>query len=172
MPRPAPASSTWTANPGRILITERDAATWRLADWIAAGRRDGMSPAAQGAELNVGREKLAALAKVADAFPPDRRNAALSFDIHARLAGLPEDLRFAALDRAAAEGWTERQARAAAVEHRQTTGAADDDEDVEYRTAVELKRMWNRAPVGAREYFAGWTENAGTSVIDEDQVRD
>jgi hypothetical protein len=68
---------------------------------------------------------------------------------------------------AAAEGWGERQAKAAAVAHRQErAGFVDDDPEV--TLAVHVMRAWNRATPEAREYFNGLREIAGLGIIDED----
>lgn len=166
---PAPAIDAWIAA-GRALIAERDAAQWRLADWIVTGRQDlgragGVPSAAE--RLNITAHKLRSLAMVATAFPPDCRDARLGFDVHAHLAGLPVDRRVDAQARAVAEGWGERQARAAAVEDRQERAVFVDD-DAETRMAVEMMRAWNRAIPESRSYFMALAERAGSAAIDED----
>lgn len=167
---PLPAELTVTV---RTTLAARDAAQWTWADLIARLRRELPSEGTisrLAVDLNMPRQKLAALVRVSAAFPPDHRDVRLSFDTYARLAGLPAELRPAAVAQALAEGWGERQAHAAVLAHRQTTGAADDD-DPETRMAAQIMRAWNRAPAEARGYFAALAEGAGTGIIDDEVIR-
>ena len=163
-----PQLARWS-DTARAALVERDAATWRLADVIADGRRDRgkCSVTALAASLNITAHRLRDLARVADAFPPDRRAAVVPFDVHAHLARLDEAERFDTLATATAEGWGEKQARAVATQHRQEA-AGFDDEDLETRQGVALARLWNRSCPDARAYFAALAEGAGTGIIDED----
>jgi hypothetical protein len=161
----------WLAT-GHAMLAERDAALWRFADWIAEGRRTlgrdaGVEPVAK--HLAITAHKLRTLAKIATAFPPEKRDLRVSFDVHAHLSSVPEDDRGSKLATAAAEGWGEREAKAIAVAHRQER-AVFVDEDTETRLAVEIARAWNRAPPEARTYFMALAETAGAGLIDEDRV--
>lgn len=158
---------------GRALVRERTEVDWRIADWIGEGRAKEYATQAQfdflAAELGVAPRALRIAAKVAEAFPPSQRSTALPYDVHAHLATLPADERLPALQRAATEGWTERDAKTAVVEHRHQA-AMFDDEDAETRLAVEIIRAWNRAPVESRRYAFELMDAHTFAAIDEDQA--
>jgi len=147
----------------------RDAANWSMADLIAAARRQGIAATTtQMADvLDLARVKLSNIVRIANAFPLGKRDERLSFEVHTQLSCLPDESRFQTLATAAAEGWGERRAKAAAVAYRQER-AGFVDEDKEATLAVHVMRAWNRATPEAREYFNDLREIAGLGIIDED----
>jgi len=151
------------------LSAARDAANWALVDWIGAARREGVRvTAAEIAKaLDLPRTRVCNHVRLVDAFPHGRRAPELSFDVHIQLACLPDKTRFETLSLAAAEGWGERKARAAAVAYRQER-AGFEDEDKDDQQAVHIMRAWNRASPAAREYFAGLRDVAGLGIVDEE----
>lgn len=151
------------------LSQARDAANWALVDWIGAARQDGTRITASeiAKALDLSRVRVCNHVRLADAFPPDRRDLRLSFDVHAHLACLPDETRFDTLAIAAAEGWSERKARSVAVAYRQER-AGFEDEDKDDQQAVHIMRAWNRASPAAREYFAGLRDVAGLGIVDEE----
>lgn len=162
---------TWVAT-GRSLLEQRAKTEWQLADWIVEGRQQFGDQAGfdfLAGQLGIAPRQLRTAAKVAEAFPPSRRSAALPFEVHASLALLPPDDRLPTLAKAANEHWGEREAKAAVVEHRHAT-AMFDDEDAETRLAVEIIRAWNRAPVESRRYFMELAAISHFAAIDEDTV--
>lgn len=167
-PALADRRSTWLAT-FRRLAEARDAANWALVDWIGSGRQDGtrVTSADIAKALDLSRVRVCNHVRLADAFPPDCRDLRLSFDVHAHLACLPDETRFETLATAAAEGWGERKARAAAVAYRQAR-AGFEDEDKDDQQAVHIMRAWNRASPAAREYFTGLQEVSGLGVVDEE----
>jgi len=167
-PALADRRSTWLAT-FRQLAEARDAANWALVDWIGSGRQDGtrVTSADIAKALDLSRVRVCNHVRLADAFPPDCRDLRLSFDVHAHLACLPDETRFETLATAAAEGWGERKARAAAVAFRQER-AGFEDEDKDDQQAVHIMRAWNRASPAAREYFTGLQEVSGLGVVDEE----
>lgn len=147
----------------------RDAANWALVDWIGAARQDGtrITAAEIAKALDLSRVRVCNHVRLADAFPPDRRDLRLSFDVHAHLACLPDETRFETLATAAEDGWGERKARVAAVAFRQErAGFVDEDQDD--AQAVHIMRAWNRASPAAREYFTGLQEVSGLGIVDEE----
>ena len=117
--------------------------------------------------LDLARVKLSNIVRIANAFPPGKRDERLSFEVHAQLSCLPDETRFETLATAVTEGWGERRAKAAAVAYRQER-AGFVDEDKEATLAVHVMRAWNRATPEAREYFNDLREIAGLGIIDED----
>jgi hypothetical protein len=107
------------------------------------------------------------MVSVAAAFPPDKRAANLSYEVHALLIGLPDEKRFGTLNQAAAEGWGETTARRAALTYRQEQ-AGFEDEDRELAQATIIMRAWNRASPEAREYFADLQAVVGLGLVHED----
>ena len=160
--------SVWLAT-FRRLAEARDAANWALVDWIGTGRPDGtrFTAAEIAKALDLSRVRVCNHVRLAAAFPSDRRNLRLSFDVHAHLACLPDETRFETLATAANEGWGERKARAAAVAFRQER-AGFEDEDKDDQQAVHIMRAWNRASPAAREYFTGLQEVSGLGIVDEE----
>lgn len=152
----------------RAAAVECDRAAWGLADAVAIGRRKvaGANLGDAAAALGVSTTKLRQLYRVANAFPPDRRDPRLSYDLHRHLSGLPDEARFQALAVAASEGWTERQATAAAAAHRQDRDGFEDDREV--ALFVPIMRAWNRASPEARRYFAELQRGVGLGLVDED----
>jgi len=167
-PEPADCRSGWLAT-FRLLSEARDAANWALVDWIGTGRPNGtrFTSAEIAAALDIPRTRVCNHVRLVDAFPPDRRDHRLSFDVHTHLACLPDEIRFEALATAAAEGWGERKARAAAVAFRQER-AGFVDEDRDDAQAIHIMRAWNRATPAAREYFSGLQEVSGLGIVDEE----
>jgi hypothetical protein len=153
----------------RDYLAERDVASWAMADLVASARREGFgSTCTEMAEaLNINRLRFSNIGRVAMAFPPDKRNYVVPFDVHSFLAGLPDETRFDTLATAAAERWGERKAKEVAVAYRQEK-AGFVDNDPETTLAVHVMRAWNRATPEAREYFNGLREIAGLGLIDED----
>ena len=151
------------------LSQARDAANWAMADQIAEARRNGIGATTteMADALDLARVKLSNSVRIATVFPPGKRDARLSFEVHAQLSCLPDESRFATLATAAAEGWGERRAKAAAVAYRHER-AGFVDEDKEATLAVHVMRAWNRATPEAREYFNDLREIAGLGIIDED----
>jgi len=153
----------------RSLSQARDAANWALVDWIGTGRQDGtrITAAEIAKALDLSRVRVCNHVRLADAFPADRRDPRLSFDVHSQLACLPDATRFDTLVTAAEEGWGERKARVAAVAFRQErAGFVDEDQDD--AQAVHIMRAWNRASPAAREYFTGLQEVSGLGIVDEE----
>jgi hypothetical protein len=167
-PKLVEQSSDWFET-YQSLAAARDDANWAIADLIADTRRNGSATTAteMSKGLDVARVKLSNVVRIATAFPPGKRNARLSFEVHAQLSCLPDDTRFETLELAAAEGWGERQAKAAAVAWKQER-AGFVDEDQEVTLAVHVMRAWNRATPEAREYFNELRKVAGLGIIDED----
>ncbi|KQN02554.1 hypothetical protein ASE82_09465 [Sphingomonas sp. Leaf230] len=147
----------------------RDTANWAMADLITEARRKGIGATTSEMSdvLDLARVKLSTSVRIATAFPPGKRDERLSFEVHSQLSCLPDETRFETLATAAAEGWGERRAKAAAVAYRQER-AGFVDEDREATLAVHVMRAWNRATPEAREYFNDLREIAGLGIIDED----
>jgi len=147
----------------------RDRASWAMADSVLEARTAGVpvTSTATGKALDLSAVKLRSLASIAVAFPPDKRAATLSFEVHSYLAGMPAELRFATLEKAVAQGWGEVSARRAAAAYRQEQ-AGFDDEDKENSQAVIIMRAWNRASPEAREYFAELQQVVGLGLVHED----
>lgn len=153
----------------RDHLAERDVASWAMADLVAGARSEGfgLTVTEMAEALNINRLKFSNIGRVAAAFPPDKRNYVVPFDVHGFLASLPDETRFATLATAAAEGWGERKAKEVAVAYRQEKAVFVDD-DKETTLAVHVMRAWNRATPEAREYFNELRKMAGLGIIDED----
>lgn len=153
----------------REAAQTRDDANWRIADLLLAARADGvwLTSGAVITTFGLPRTRLRAQQRVAEAFPPESRDARLSYEAHASLASLPNAERSATLARASDEGWSDQQVRKAAVQYRQDHGGSYDD-DQETSQAVQIMRAWNRASPQARRYFAELQETAGLGIVDED----
>jgi hypothetical protein len=153
----------------RDHLAERDVASWAMADLVAGARLAGFGSTVteMANALNINRLKFSNIGRIATAFPPDKRDYRVPFDVHGFLASLPDEARFEALKTAAVEGWGERKAKEVAVAYRQEKAVFVDD-DPETTLAVHVMRAWNRATPEAREYFNALREVAGLGIIDED----
>jgi len=153
----------------RDHLAERDVASWAMADLVAGARAEGFGSTVteMANALNINRLKFSNIGRVATAFPLDKRNHVVPFDVHGFLASLPDETRFKTLEMAAAEGWGERKAKQVAVAYRQEKAVFVDD-DKETTLAVHVMRAWNRATPEAREYFNELRAIAGLGLIDED----
>lgn len=154
-----PDADAWREE-GRRLAHTRLQIDWMIGDWLAYGREH-FKP--EQIELALGEiaadveqaKHLRRVEKVARAFPPSQRNAALTFEHHAHLADLPTQEALPLLQKAGQERLTARQLRVEAMLRKVDLGLVlpreDDPEDDALLACV---RAWNRAPVSVREDFA------------------
>jgi hypothetical protein len=175
LPDDAPIADWWMK--GRILFDRRRSADWDLADWMADGaERYGQQACFDFATAQFGIEQRVArkTIEVAKAFPPAQRASDLPFSIHAYIAQLPSpEQRLATLQRASAEHWGEKRAKAAVTEHRQQ--AAMFEENDPERLATIIYRAWNNATPDVREHAWTYLKHAaanGFALIDEEVVID
>lgn len=157
---------------GRDLARTRLEIDWRLGDWLASGK-DTFAP--EQIELALGEiaadveqaRALRRVEKVARAFPPSQRHAALTFEHHANLVDLPAQEALPLLVRAGKEHLTARQVRVEAMLRKVDLGMVlpreDDPEDDAMLACV---RAWNRAPVNVREDFAEMVAESGYGIIE------
>lgn len=144
---------------GRRLAGLVDSSGWWLGDWLLFGKKH-HSDRYQRAIMTVGLsyQTLRNHAWVANRFPTARRRAALSFQHHAEVASLPEDVQERLLDQAEHLSWTTRRLRAEIRAGRDGGGAvAGTPED---RRRLDLPRdragVWRRAADSLGVDFEQW----------------
>ena len=113
----AAGEAAWTAA-GRTLSASRSDRQWELADWAAAGEAAFgaavLRTAAGALDLDV--STLRNGARVARAFPVERRRPGLGYAFHHEVARLPEAEADRLLDAASVGVWSRRELREAARE--------------------------------------------------------
>lgn len=116
MPTPLTVQS-WLAE-GRVHADERSVASWRFADWLAAGERAfGREALASAAELTgCSPEKISNYLTVSKTYPDFCQRKRLTFSHHLEVARLPKDVADRLLDAAEAGGWSCARLREAARE--------------------------------------------------------
>lgn len=164
-----PAFAEWVAT-GRSLLTARTELQWKLADWIADGKRrfgnqvefDFLAD-----ELGIAPKVLKEAARVATAFPPHLRDTALSFQHHESVAMLPAEEALVMLKRAKAEHLDDRETRVEAIRRKAEIQpgyqAEIDWADHHYR---DLVRRWNAASLEVRQMLIEQYEESGLSDIE------
>lgn len=150
----------------RELARKSEEARWEIGDLLVAyaeGRAKRGFARAMAAELGCSTRWVTLLMKVARAFPPDQRDAALSWEHHRVAASTPDPQGW--LDRAVSEGWSTRQ-MAEAI-HAARAGNPERDEmlaqgDVLVRRVEEYLERWGpqAEPVlrRVRLRLAAWEE--------------
>jgi hypothetical protein len=149
---------------GRSLAHTRLTIDFALGDWLAQGR-DTFAP--EQIEMALGEiaadveqaRALRRVEKVARAFPPAQRHAALTFEHHANLVDLPTQEALPLLVRAGKERLTAKQVRTAAMLRKVDLGLVlPREDDPEDDAMLALCRAWNRAPLSVREDFYAMAE--------------
>lgn len=167
----APNVDAWRKQ-GRDLAQTRLQIDWLLGDWLAYGRGH-FEP--EQIELALGEiaadveqaKHLRKVEKVARAFPPAHRNAALTFEHHAHLADLPADEALPLLKHAGEEKLTARQLRVEAMLRKVDLGLVlPREDDPEDDAMLALCRAWNRAPLVVREDFAEMVSDSHLGIIE------
>lgn len=161
---------------GRALLTERTSLDWRLADWLTNGRerygeQSGFDFLAD--QLGIAPKQLRTAAKVAEAFPPSQRAADVTFEVHAKIAALPDGERLKTLRRASSEQWKEADAKRAVSDYRRQAAMFEDDDPE--RLATLIYRAWNAAQPDVRAIAFPLIQTAarnGYAIIDEEVVLD
>jgi hypothetical protein len=156
---------------GRDLFAQRRQVDWLLADWIATGIDrfgDQLELALIGGDLGVDPKFLTIAAKTAAAFPRSQRDAALTLEHHAHVAGLPTEERLSVLKRAHEEHWTPKQTRVEVLKRKVAIGqtAIFSDNDYEYHELMAITRAWNRARPSVRQGFVDLVAEAELGDID------
>jgi len=174
---PAEAFGTWLET-GRELLHERNDVEWKLADWLADGRKraeakepgfgDQASFDFLGSQLGIAPKELKSAVRVATAFPAHLRDASLTYGHHESVSNLPATDALAVLKSAKAQHWDDRQTRVEAVKRQtqlsQRTMLPEDDWD--HHHLMNMTRAWNRSTREARETFLELTEEANLGTID------
>lgn len=156
---------------GRALIARRDQVEWELVDWLADGKaRYGTQLDffdRLGDALGIAPKELRGQVKLADAFPPHRRDSSLTFAHHEAVAILPPAEAIQVLHRAKSEHLDDRETRQAALRRKAEIAPSlisdPDYQDAEYR---DLVRRWNRASADTRQMLVEQWEETGLADID------
>lgn len=157
---------------GRTLAQTRLTIDFALGDWLAQGR-DCFQP--EQIELVLGEiasdvqqaKRLKQVERVARAFPPSLRNAALTFEHHAHLADLPVQEALPLLKEASERHLTAKAVRTAAMLKKVDLGLVlPREDDPEDDAMLALCRAWNRAPLAVREDFAEMVSESHMGVIE------
>ena len=156
---------------GRALVSRRDQVEWELVDWLADGKaRFGNQLDffdTLGDKLGIAPKELRGHVKIADAFPPHKRDTSLTFAHHEAVAILPPEEAVQVLHRAKSEHLDDRETRQAAIRRRAEIAPAlipdTDWQDAEYR---DLVRRWNRSSREVRTMLIEQLEETGLADID------
>lgn len=160
----------WFAAGQQLLVQDREA-EWRKADWFALGRQRAKSdPAfAEQMEMRFGdlledRRQLDAIARVAEAFPPEERDFCMSFNAYAKLVNLPHGEASKILKQAAKDKTPPREIGYQGMQaHMTLTPRQPADEDSQCASLIHL---YNRMPRSVRIEFAQMVAEADGKEID------
>ncbi|MBP6378988.1 MAG: hypothetical protein KA312_01085 [Sphingorhabdus sp.] len=153
---------------GRALANSKRNIDWLIGDWLNFGKARFPEQIEMAiAELGEDPRRLKRIETTVAAFPPHKRDGALSFDHHAHVADMPQQEALPLLKAAHQANWTARQLRIEAMLRKCEIGQnlpRDDDPDHDHLLA--LSRAWNRAPRHVREEFADMIAESHLGVID------
>lgn len=167
---PVESFADWLGR-GQELASRHRQLGLEIGDWVRDGEtqhRDQLELALE--SIGLDRKFLRTAAKVAEAFPPALRDAALSYDHYRIASDLPRDEALPILQRASQEHWRPVEVRAAVIQRRHDQGSFFSEDDREEQEYVLLIRSWNKARPAARERFLDLAKLANLSEIDDDQV--
>lgn len=177
---PAPANEAWALDPsavqsfsdwiaiGRNLANQKRNLDWLIGDWITIGKEK--FPEQFELALTTVSDDAKAMRRIeaiTQAFPPHKRDCALSFDHHAHVADLPPAEAMAML-KAAKEGkWSAKRLRIEAMTRKIEIGQIQIwEDDAETIALRNIAVAWNRAPIAVREEFADMIDEVGTGDVD------
>lgn len=153
-------------------IAQRSALDWQLADQ-ALHRSQALRQSehravfkALAAEVGVSHLRLSRLAKIAEAYPPDRRDPALTFEHYAGVFHLPEGDRESLIAEAKQARINSHKTRVEALRRKAFGSEYMPRDDPEYDELMRIVRAWNRAGPDARGTFAELVEEADCRLIE------
>ena len=143
-------------NVGRTLATRKRNIDWLIGDWIAHGRSHFPDQIELGLEaVSDDPKRIARIEKTVAAFPAHMRVAKLSFDHHAKVADMPSQEALPLLQLAVSEKLGASRLGTLAMLRKIDIGQnIARDVDPEYDHIIAMARLWNKAPVDARQEFA------------------
>jgi hypothetical protein len=161
---------TWTALGAKIAL-HRNASAWWLGDWLVYGREKyGRRYKNAIAATGLDYQTLRNYAVVARRFAPSRRRDNLTFQHHAELAALTDELQDYWLDRAAAGRWSKQDLRRRV---RAALGAGDRGATavvVRLPVDADRERRWRQAAERCCRGFDAWAthvlDDAASAVLD------
>lgn len=152
---------------GRGLLRQHKTIPFFLGDWARYGRETYGDQFAL-ALPDIADPKTIKLAeRVSQAFLPEQRDQALSFDHYRHLVDLPHGEAKRLIDKAKQEGLRPGEMRTEALKLKTALGQGDFvDDDAEHQEFLAIQRAWNNARPEAREYFLEAANNANLGLID------
>jgi hypothetical protein len=95
---------------GAALLDTQDRALWSIGDWWLYGQERFARDYHEGmAAIEASSRHIGPAARVARAFPRDRRRGQITFEMHEVLVGLPPEAQETWLDEVERQGWFRRQ---------------------------------------------------------------
>jgi hypothetical protein len=153
---------------GRELAGQKRTLDWKIGDWLNHGQE--RFPEQLTFALTAICEDpkpMRKAAAIAAAFPASQRDASLSYEHHAHVAGLPADEAMGLLKRAKQNRWSARQTRIEAMNRKTELGQVQLwDKDPDDAQLEAICHAWNRAAVHVRNDFIELQSEAGTGDID------
>jgi len=152
---------------GRGLLKQHRTIPFFLGDWARFGRSEYGDQFAL-ALPDIADPKVIKLAeRVSNAFLPEQRDQALSFDHYRHLVDLPHGEAKRLLDKAKQEHLPANQLRTEALRVKVELGQGDFvDDDAEHQEFLAMQRAWNNGRPEARAYFLEAANGANLGLID------
>ncbi|WP_051223049.1 LmbU family transcriptional regulator [Conexibacter woesei] len=162
---------SWSAI-GAKIGAHANASAWWLGDWIAFGRvKYGRRYKEALSVTGLDYQTLRNYAAVARRFEPSRRRADLSFQHHAELSALPDELQDRWLAAAVAGGWSKAELRRRVREAVAPTARCDAPRTIRLSVPASREQRWRDAAEQTRSDFAAWAakilDDAAGAVLDE-----
>jgi hypothetical protein len=157
----------WTAVGARLGV-HANANAWWLGDWLAYGRmKYGRRYKEAIAGTGLGYQTLRNYAMVARRYEPSRRRADVSFQHHAELVALPDDVQDRWLAAAAESGWSKAELRRRVRASLGPVGLRGVT-TVTVRVPVEASReqRWREAAAHSRSDLGAWIVRALDDAAD------
>ncbi|QFR02865.1 DUF1016 domain-containing protein [Streptomyces phaeolivaceus] len=157
-------------NLGQQICAISNSSAWWLGDWLLYGQAEYPDRYKHAiAQTSLDYQTLRNYAWVARRFAPSRRRAALSFQHHAEVAGLPEEERDPWLSRAVEHGWSRNELRRQVRASREITSG---ERVVHLRMTPDdsQRRRWQEAAQRSDKDLLEWIrialDKAATSALD------
>ena len=153
---------------GRSLANSKRNIDWLIGDWLNFGKARFPEQIEMAiAELGEDPRRLKRIETTVAAFPPHKRDGALSFDHHAHVADMPQQEALPLLKAAHQANWTARQLRIEAMLRKVEIGQIlPREDDAEDECLLAMVRAWNRATRHAREEFADMIADTHFGLIE------
>jgi hypothetical protein len=154
---------------GKALAVQHKNLNWLVGDWALHGQTHFPEQFALALpEISDDPKTIKAIASVAKAFPPARRDMSLTYAHHASVADMPADEAMGMLKKAKVAKLTAKQLKVEASVRKIEIGQTViwDDKDIDYAELMAVVRAWNCAQPRIREQFLDMAHASKLGIVE------